>query len=255
MRTYLGVDGGGTKTDFLLIDESGRELAARREGSAYYPQTGLEALQAMLRQGIGATLAQASVLPAELTFACIGLPAYGEDSDLTIRLDAIAAEVLPRQRYAHVVNDMVCGWAAALAGCDGINIVAGTGSIVYGEFQTRSARAGGWGELFSDEGSAYWIAREGLKLFSRMSDGRTDGGPLADLMREHFRLRTDLDVCAAVYGPPPMARSEIAALATIVTRAVRAGDTQAAARHRRRRPRSWRPSWTPCEAGWPFRRR
>jgi N-acetylglucosamine kinase-like BadF-type ATPase len=46
-------------------------------------------------------------------------------------------------------------------------------------------------------------------------------------MREHFRLGSDLDVCAAVYGPPPMARSEFAALAGLVTQAARAGDGQA----------------------------
>ena len=226
MRTFLGVDGGGTKTDFLLIDELGSVLAARREGSAYYLETGLDALQAMLMQGIRATLAQASMLPADITYACIGLPAYGEDSALIPRLDEIASGVLPLEK-CRCVNDMVCGWAAALAGCDGINIVAGTGSIAYGEFETRSARAGGWGELFSDEGSAYWVAREGLNLFSKMSDGRLERGPLYGLMREHFQLAADLDVCAAVYGPPPMPRSEIAALAPIVIQAARAGDIHA----------------------------
>ncbi|HEY5264381.1 MAG TPA: BadF/BadG/BcrA/BcrD ATPase family protein, partial [Steroidobacteraceae bacterium] len=226
MRTFLGVDGGGTKTDFLLIDELGSVLAARREGSAYYLETGLDALQAMLMQGIRATLAQASMLPADITYACIGLPAYGEDSALIPRLDEIASGVLPLEK-CRCVNDMVCGWAAALAGCDGINIVAGTGSIAYGEFESRTARAGGWGELFSDEGSAYWVAREGLNLFSKMSDGRLDRGPLYGLMREHFRLAADLDVCAAVYGPPPMPRSEIAALAPIVIQAARAGDIHA----------------------------
>ena len=83
---------------------------------------------------------------------------------------------LPRRRSCpgryRCGNDAVCGWAGALAGEDGINIVAGTGSIGYGEFEGRAARAGGWGELFSDEGSAHWIAREALSLFSRMSDGR-----------------------------------------------------------------------------------
>lgn len=226
MSSFLGVDGGGTKTDFLLIDESGHVLAARRGGSAYYPEVGVEALRTMLEQGIRGTLAQASVLPADVTFGCIGLPAYGEDSALTSRLDEIAGAILPRERYV-CVNDMVCGWAAALGGRDGINIVAGTGSIAYGEYESRSARAGGWGELFSDEGSAYWIAREGLSLFARMSDGRAEAGPLRDLVREYFRLRSDIDVCAAVYGPPPMARSEIAALAPVVARAVRAGDIQA----------------------------
>ena len=226
MRTFLGIDGGGTKTDFLLIDESGRVLASHQAGSAYYLETGIEALQRMLVTGIQATLQQAAVPVAQLTFAFIGLPAHGEDSALLPRLDVIAAAVLPVERH-RCGNDMVCGWAGALAGRDGINIVAGTGSIAYGEFECRCARAGGWGELFGDEGSAYWIAREALTLFSRMSDGRAPKAALYDLIRERFRLSEDLDLCAAVYGPPPLARSEVAALARLVAQAARAGDPAA----------------------------
>ncbi len=223
MRTFLGIDGGGTKTDFLLIDESGRLLASHQAGSAYYPETGIDALQRMLVTGIQATLQQAEVPAAQVTFAFIGLPAHGEDSALLPRLDGIAAQVLPLERH-RCGNDMVCGWAGALAGRDGINVVAGTGSIAYGEFEGRRARAGGWGELFSDEGSAYWIAREALRLFSRMSDGRAPKAALYDLIRERFGLRADLDLCAAIYGPPPLARSEVAALAPLAAQAARAGD-------------------------------
>ena len=226
MKTYLGVDGGGSKTEFVLIDESGRVLATRREGPASYLETGVEALRTMLAIGIHATLTQGSVPPADLTFAFLGLPAYGEDSRLLSVLDDAASPALPRERY-RCGNDMVCGWAGALAGRDGINVVAGTGSIAYGEFAGRSARAGGWGELFSDEGSAYWVAREGLSLFSRMSDSRAEKGPLYEMIRQHFHLGGDLDLCAAVYGPPPLARSGIAGLAPIVARAARAGDPQA----------------------------
>jgi N-acetylglucosamine kinase-like BadF-type ATPase len=228
MRTYLGVDGGGTKTDFLLIDEAGRVLARQREGSAYYLETGVEGLRAMLAKGIAATLVQGSVSPSDLSFAFFGLPAHGEDSRLLQVLDDSPSAALPADRY-RCGNDMVCGWAGALAARDGINIVAGTGSIAYGEFAGRSARGGGWGELFSDEGSAYWLAREGLGLFSRMSDGRTTRGPLYDLLRQHFQLNDDLDICAAVYGPPPMTRSALAALAPVVARAARAGDSTARA--------------------------
>jgi N-acetylglucosamine kinase-like BadF-type ATPase len=226
VSVFLGVDGGGTKTDFLLIDESGRVLASRREGSAYYPEIGVDALKAMLVQGMRATLAAGSVAVDDLGFACIGLPAYGEDSALIQRLDEIVSNILPLTRY-RCVNDMVCGWAAALAGRDGINIIAGTGSIGYGEFETRSARAGGWGEVFSDEGSAYWVAREALNLFSRMSDGRAPRAALYDLVRQHFKLSADLDVCAAVYGPPLLARSELAALAPLAAQAAQAGDVAA----------------------------
>ncbi len=226
MKTFLGIDGGGTKTDFLLIDETGRVLATHRGGSAYYLETGFDALQAMMVAGVQATLKQAGLTASQLEFAFVGLPAHGEDSTLLPRLDSIVAQVLPEER-CRCDNDMVCGWAGALAGSDGINIVAGTGSIAYGEFAAKRARAGGWGELFSDEGSAYWISREALTLFSRMSDGRAPKAALYDLVRRHYQLRTDLDLCAAVYGPPPLTRSELAALAPLVARAATEGDSGA----------------------------
>ncbi len=226
MKTFLGVDGGGTKTDFLLIDAGGAVLAAHRGGSAYHLELGFEALQAMMWAGIQATLKQAGIAGTELEFAFLGLPAYGEDRGLLSRLDAIAVDVLPAGRY-RCGNDVICGWAGALAAGDGINIVAGTGSIAYGEFEGRGARAGGWGELFSDEGSAYWMAREGLTLFSRMSDGRAPKGALYELIREHFQVDSDLDVCAGVYGPPMLTRSGLAALAPLVARAARQGDVGA----------------------------
>jgi N-acetylglucosamine kinase-like BadF-type ATPase len=182
----------------------------------------------MLAQGIKATLRQGGVAASDLTFAFLGLPAYGEDQAALPLLDAAPSGALPAGRY-RVGNDMVCGWAGALAGEDGINIVAGTGSIAYGEYQGRSARAGGWGELFSDEGSAYWLAREGLRLFSRMSDGRAARGALHECVRRHFGLQDDLDLCGALYGKSAAQRSQFAQLSKLVAEAANAGDEQAAA--------------------------
>lgn len=224
---FLGIDGGGTKTEFVLIEESGRILASWREGPAYYLETGMERLRTLLVSGVQQVLRIANIAPRDIAFAFVGLPAYGEDSGLLSQLQEAAAAALPATPH-RCGNDMICGWAGALGGTDGINIVAGTGSIAYGEFESRSARAGGWGELFSDEGSAYWIAREALRHFSRMSDGRESRGPLYELLRTHFRLEDDLDVCAALYGPPPLSRSAIAGLAPLVTKAATMGDRAAA---------------------------
>ena len=228
MRTYLGVDGGGSKTLFLLVDEAGKILASHAEGTAYYPEIGLEALKKLLARGIGQILRKAGISVSDLTFAFLGLPSYGEDSALLATLDAAPSSVLPTGRY-RCGNDMVCGWAGALAGADGINVVVGTGSIAYGEYAGRGARAGGWGEMFSDEGSAYWLAREGLRLFSRMSDGRAPRGPLYELVRRHFVLRNDLDLCAAVYGKRLALRSQFAQLSRLVIEAASAGDSAARA--------------------------
>jgi N-acetylglucosamine kinase-like BadF-type ATPase len=228
MRTFLGVDGGGSKTLFLLVDESGKIRASHAEGTGYYPEIGLEALKKLLARGIGQILRQAGIGVSDLTFAFIGLPAYGEDSSLLATLDTAPVSVVPTGRY-RCGNDMVCGWAGALAGADGISVAVGTGSIAYGEYAGRSARAGGWGELFSDEGSAYWVAREGLCLFSRMSDGRVPRGALYERVRQHFQLRHDLDLCAAIYGKRLAQRSQFAQLSRLVVEAASAGDTAARA--------------------------
>ena len=228
MRTYLGVDGGGSKTLFLLIDEAGKVLASHTEGTAYYPEVGLEALKKLLARGINQTLRQAALSVPDLSFAFIGLPAYGEDSALLATLDTAPSSVLSTGRY-RCGNDMVCGWAGALAGADGISVLSGMGSIVYGEFAGRGGRAGGWGELFSDEGSEYWLAREGLRLFSRMSDGRAPRGALYELVRRHFVLQHDLDLCAALYGKRLAQRSQFAQLSRLVIEAASLGDPAAIA--------------------------
>lgn len=225
---FLGIDGGGTKTAFTVIDGDGRVLARHVDAGVYHPEIGLDGVAAVLQRGVQATLQAAGVGADALAFSFVGLPCHGEDSHLQPRLDALPGTVLPAGRY-RCGNDMVCGWAGSLGASDGINIVAGTGSIAYGEWQGRSARAGGWGELFSDEGSAYWIAREGLALFSRMSDGRAEPGPLLDLWREHFELREDLDLCAEVYGPKAASRSGLASVAPLVVQAAQAGDKAARA--------------------------
>ena len=226
LAKFLGVDGGGTKTAFTLLAHDGRVLARHTGGSLYHPEVGLEGVAAVLQQGVQATLAEAGCTADDVVHSFIGIPCHGEDSALQPRLDALPASVLPAGRFT-CGNDMVCGWAGSLGGHDGINIVAGTGSIAYGEWHGRRARAGGWGELFSDEGSAYWIACEGLALFARMSDGRASPGPLLGLLRNRLQLTDDLDLCARIYGPDATGRTGLAGLAPLVAEAAHQGDAAA----------------------------
>lgn len=223
---YLGVDGGGTKTRFALIDSDGRLLGEAELGTTYHPHVGLDGVRAVLAEGLAKVLGAAKLTPADIGYAFFGLPAYGEDSRATTQLQACPAAILGHHRYA-CDNDMVCGWAGSLACADGINIVAGTGSIGYGQRRGSAARAGGWGEAFSDEGSAYWIAMRGLNAYSRMSDGRLPKGPLHAILNAHFQLDNDLDICAHVYGGNTYARGELAQLSCQVAEAARAGDAMA----------------------------
>lgn len=225
---YLGVDGGGTKTALVLIDRDGAIRATHQGPGSYYLTIGLDALGTLLADGVNAVLAKASVRVEDLDFAFFGLPAYGEDTALIGALNRLPERFLPADGYL-CGNDMICGWAGSMLCRDGISVVAGTGSICYGERGGATARSGGWGELFSDEGSAYWIACRGLNLFARMSDGRTTPGPLYAIVRRHLSITEDLDLCAHVYSRLGGDRARIARMSKWVTQAAREGDGQAMA--------------------------
>lgn len=223
---YLGVDGGGTKTAFALIDQSGEVLAEHQEKTCYHILVGLDGARNVLQRGIQHTLAKANVEIKDLRFAFFGLPAYGEDTSLTQSINNIPSEFIPQDRY-RCDNDMVNGWAAAFDCDDGINIVAGTGSIAYGTRRGKVTRCGGWGELFGDEGSAYWVGRRGLMTFSKMSDGRLEKGPLYTLMKSHLGIDNDLDVSGLVHSAWQADRTKIAELSTVVSRAANKNDVHA----------------------------
>lgn len=225
---YLGVDGGGTKTAFIVLDGAGRTVAETRGPSCYYFADGIALAERVLGEGVAAVTEAAGITASELDFAFFGLPGYGEIGEDVPKLHEIVRGLLGHDRFA-CDNDMVAGWAGALGGRDGINVVAGTGSIAYGERLGRAHRTGGWGELIGDEGSAHWVALQGLNVFSRMSDGRLPRGPLHALLPQRLGLAADVDLFGLILDRLTGHRAEIAALSRVVVEAADAGDGYAAA--------------------------
>jgi N-acetylglucosamine kinase-like BadF-type ATPase len=231
VNIYLGVDGGGTKTALCLISEVGEVLGVLDAPSCYY--LGADSLEdvslvsRVLDEAVPALCAAAGTAPSQIAFAFFGLPAYGEVAADLPPLDAAPRTALGHGRY-RCDNDMVCGWAGSLALADGVNVISGTGSMSYGQRAERRVRVGGWGELFGDEGSGYWIAVRGLRAFSQMSDGRLPAGPLLDILREHLDLRSELDLVDVVLNRWRGSRRDIAALSRQVVVAAQRGDDVAA---------------------------
>ena len=223
---FLGVDGGGTSTEFCLIDGQGTVAATLTTEGCSYLAVGFGALAHTLERGVREVCGNAHVAIGSIEYAFFGLPSYGESTLDLPRLDAAPSCVLPRARY-RCDNDMVCGWAGSLGAQDGINVIAGTGSMTYGEYVGRKARCGGWGELFGDEGSAYWIAIQGLSGFARMSDGRLSKGPLYEHFRGRLHLQGDLDIIDVVLSQWRGERAKIASLSPVVMDAADAGDAYA----------------------------
>jgi N-acetylglucosamine kinase-like BadF-type ATPase len=225
---FLGVDSGGTKTALCLISGRGDLVAQMETEGTYYNNRGIEVVARVLQEGVTSICAQAQISPQEIQYAFFGLPGYGE-----IARDIPALEEAPRAALGHhryrCDNDMVCGWAGSLGATDGINVVSGTGSMTYGQRAGIGVRVGGWGELFGDEGSAYWIAIRGLNAVSRMSDGRLPKGPLFETICQQLGLTVELELVDVVLNRWRGDRSKIAGLSRLVSQAADLGDEHAAA--------------------------
>ena len=140
---YLGIDGGGTKTDFEVIDGGGRILSAVKTSTCNYIQIGKENYGKVVREGAEAACRQAGIRISDIAFSCIGIPSFGEiagDSPDLLRLTKAALG-----GSVKCVNDVEVAWAGSLACEPGINLLAGTGSMWYGvDRMGHSARSGGW---------------------------------------------------------------------------------------------------------------
>lgn len=227
MTYYIGIDGGGTKTAFSLVDEKGNEKSACTFGSASYKQIGADGVIRMLKEGITTLFRSAAVQPGTDVAICFGMPNFGESVRQDERMTEETALAFPGMSI-HLVNDAEAGWAGSLLLEAGINVVAGTGSIAYGRNRAGKAMsAGGWNEWFSDEGSCKWLGLRCMELFAKEADGRMEKGPLYQLVREHFALQRDIDIIDLFERDYQPYRDRIASLQKILSKAAAEGDRAA----------------------------
>jgi N-acetylglucosamine kinase-like BadF-type ATPase len=164
-KYFLGVDGGQSGTTAVIGDENGQVLGSGRAGPANRVPDA--AFRGVITASLAAACAQAGLDPGSLRFtsACLGLSGGAAGREALLR------QILPADRLL-VTDDAHIALAGALAGQPGIVVIAGTGSIAFGRnAQGRTARAGGWGYLFGDEGGAFWIVREALRAALAWEEG------------------------------------------------------------------------------------
>ncbi len=216
----------------MLVAPDGAELGRGQAGPSNYVVAGAPAAAAAVaeavRQALQAAPEGVHLRGAAFCLAGIAGPADAERVRQMLRQTAVPlpewTALVARARLTH---DAL---AALVGGCGrpvGAVVIAGTGSIAYGRAADgREQRAGGWGWLAGDEGSAFDLGRRALQAAARSADGR---GPVTALLP---LLLAELG-CARMeelvrrFTPGPELRGQVAALAPVVFRAAEAGDAVA----------------------------
>ncbi|MCL2882257.1 MAG: ATPase [Coriobacteriia bacterium] len=231
MQYFLGIDSGGSKAAYVLIDEEGATLSLHLDVGYNRTADPTDVTVGQISAGIQKCLASSPgpINLAQISGACIGLSYYGELSDKDAEITAALKEVLG-EVGCYFTNDCEVAWAGSLVGKPGVNIVAGTGAMAYGQNESgTAARAGGWNHFFSDEGSCYWLGRRAMELFSKEADGREPRGPLYDIVYQAFALGNDYEFIVRMEQDYIGSRRKVAELQLLLEAAAAQGDLAAVA--------------------------
>lgn len=222
MKLFLGVDGGQTATRTVVGDEHGMIVAQASGGPSDHTEEpgGPERLERVVLSTIREALASTHISnPDEQTFAAACFGMTGE-TDMKTRI----LKRIVRTDHLKVVHDSVNALAGATAGQPGIIVIAGTGSVARGvNARGEAARVGGWGHLFGDEGSSYWIGRAAVRAAFAEYDRSGPKTTLTPMLFERLSVNSPYQLTEKYYAGT-LSRYHLAGLSAWVDEAARQGD-------------------------------
>ena len=158
--------------------------------------------------------------PPAFEAACLGLSGGPDDKE------ALARETIRAERYL-ITHDAHIALAGATGGEPGIIVIAGTGSMVFGRNAAGvTARAGGWGYMFGDEGGAFDLVRQALRAILRNEEGWGPPTALREALLEATGARDGNQLLHRLYTDE-YPRDRVAGWAKLIDQAARAGDAVA----------------------------
>jgi N-acetylmuramic acid 6-phosphate etherase len=213
----LGVEGGGTRCTWSLLDSRHRVVKTGTAGPANYKIIGPNGLARLLK-------AIRTELPhsPDIVGCCLAgchLPSEKQ------AVESILRKTWPQATRVVAGEDTKSGFYAAHGNREGIMVIAGTGSNVMAHKQGRWEKAGGWGHLFSDPGSAYHTAQAALRTCYDDYDRNGRTTPLAQAFLAHTASNTMAEMISWIYAVP--GKEHLASLCQVVVQCAETGDRQA----------------------------
>lgn len=216
-RYFLGIDGGQSYTTALIGDESGRVVGYGHAGPCNHVK-GPEGRPKFIN-AINGCVGQARTNLGDIRIESI----CGGFSGGPVDKKSLLEEMFPGSKI-FATNDGLIALTGATEGEPGIITIGGTGQISFGRnAEGKTARAGGWGYMFGDEGGGFDLTRQALRASLREEEG---WGPRT-MLREMLLQETgaaDINDLLHRFYTVDWPRPKIAGLSKLVDRAAQEGD-------------------------------
>lgn len=215
ISTFIGVDGGGGKTELVLFTSRG-EVISRIVLSASNPNTvGMERTCAVMKEGIDALLPLSKNSVRGIYIGLAGIPR----EDQRQQLERFLASTYPGIPFG-IGGDVKNVFASCVGVERGIVATVGTSSTVVAKTESEMRSFGGGGYLLEEGGSGFDLGREALRAAMQAHQGYGEKTVLTDMINEHIGSHF-MSHFMELYADAPRS---IAALAPLVFSAVRADD-------------------------------
>lgn len=199
MTYFIGVDGGASKTAALVVDEQGNALGRGLAGGSNHLRVGIEEATRNIERAVNIALVEAGIAIRNIEYAYCGVAGSDHPVHRQRVIDSLKI-FFPHGNFI-IDTDARIALTGAVGFGAGIVIISGTGSVAFGRNAAGDeSRAGGWGPTLGDEGSGFWIAREGLSAIVRAHDGRGFATRMTDLLCDEYGMCSPEELPRFVYA-------------------------------------------------------
>ena len=156
---YLGIDGGGTKTELILADVGGKVIRTLKTEACNPVDAGVEESKKILKNAIYEICTD---IPFSSVYCFAGISG-GTTADMQQKLKAFFEEFGFKKFANDTDNKNII--ASGLGDEDGMAVIIGTGVCVFTQKNKKHGRVAGWGYLIDNGGSGYNLGRDALNAY------------------------------------------------------------------------------------------
>lgn len=184
---FVGIDSGGTKCEILITDSDKKVIYKKSFKGIHYSVAGLKIYCDTVSDYIINSFVKCKLSLKDCKGIGIGIAGAREESDRKKLKSAFSKKLNFRKVY--IFTDAMTALYGAFEGEDGIILISGTGSVLYGLANGKITRVGGWGRIIGDEGGGYWIGKRALNLLAKEFDkGNENKILLAKELKKDFGI-------------------------------------------------------------------
>lgn len=223
MNGLIAVDGGGTKTEFILTDESGKVLAVKKYSGTNLNSFGFERAFATLENGLMDFYEIAVKNGISISGVYFGLAGGVNGNNQQIVYDYFKTRYFENIPFSNAGDDLNAINVGVKNAPNGIAVIAGTGSNVMVKKDgvvLNNPQLSGWGYLFDNGGSGFDYGREAVKAAKREYNGLGEPTLITKMLEKKLNGYV-FDSLLQIYSKGP---DVVASLAPVVFDAYRKGD-------------------------------